>query len=113
MSLYDYKTITVKRNDFVPSLKNMGKSGWRYIKDVGVNKETIIVLLEKEVPIVAAKPSSQNGMTCECGSPMVKRSGTHGPFYGCSKYPDCKKTKEVDGSISRFDKSGKREGVPF
>lgn len=25
----------------------------------------------------------------ECGAPLVIRSGKHGPFAGCSRYPDC------------------------
>lgn len=28
----------------------------------------------------------------ECGDPMVLRQGSRGPFLGCSRYPDCKKT---------------------
>ena len=42
--------------------------------------------------------SSQNGegMTCEkCGSPMIKRSGKNGEFYGCSGFPTCRNTKPV------------------
>ncbi len=34
----------------------------------------------------------------KCGSPMKLRRGRYGPFYGCSRYPDCdgiEKTKRV------------------
>jgi hypothetical protein len=31
--------------------------------------------------------------TCpDCGSPMVERKGRNGNFYGCSMYPECKRT---------------------
>jgi len=33
--------------------------------------------------------------TCECGRLMVLRQGSNGPFYGCSGFPKCRKTKEV------------------
>jgi len=33
----------------------------------------------------------------ECGAPLVERRGRRGPFFGCSKYPDCKFTKNLDG----------------
>ncbi|NLG10512.1 MAG: hypothetical protein GX562_03135 [Coriobacteriaceae bacterium] len=33
------------------------------------------------------------GIRCPlCGAPMKKRTGKHGPFYGCSRYPKCKGT---------------------
>jgi DNA topoisomerase I len=40
-------------------------------------------------------PSSE---TChECGSPMVVKFGRTGQFLGCSRYPDCKATRPMDG----------------
>jgi replicative superfamily II helicase len=37
-----------------------------------------------------------NGPACPgCGSPMRKRSGKFGPFWGCSRYPDCKRTVQM------------------
>ena len=34
----------------------------------------------------------------ECGAPLVERRGRRGPFFGCSKYPECKFTKNLDGT---------------
>ena len=31
----------------------------------------------------------------KCGVPMVKRSGPRGEFWGCSKYPTCKGTRNI------------------
>jgi hypothetical protein len=39
--------------------------------------------------------SHHSGPTCECGSPMMLRNGSNGPFYGCSSYPRCRNTQEV------------------
>jgi len=33
----------------------------------------------------------------DCGAPLVKRFSKRGPFLGCSKYPDCKFIKSVEG----------------
>ncbi len=41
------------------------------------------------------KSRSDNVPTCECGRPMVLRQGRSGAFYGCSGFPQCRKTKEV------------------
>jgi DNA topoisomerase III len=32
---------------------------------------------------------------CECGKPMRLINGARGAFYGCSGYPECKKTKAL------------------
>lgn len=36
----------------------------------------------------------------ECGAPMVVRSGRRGQFLGCSRYPQCRGTLQLDGSPS-------------
>ncbi len=33
---------------------------------------------------------------CQCGKPMMLRKGRNGDFYGCSDYPRCRRTREVD-----------------
>jgi DNA topoisomerase I len=33
----------------------------------------------------------------KCGAPMVKRRGSRGDFWGCSKYPTCKGTRNIEG----------------
>lgn len=34
----------------------------------------------------------------KCGSPMVKRNGKNGMFWGCTKYPDCDGLENIDGN---------------
>jgi hypothetical protein len=31
-----------------------------------------------------------------CGSPMVVRMGNHGPFWGCSAFPNCRAVRPTD-----------------
>ena len=33
---------------------------------------------------------------CQCGKPMMLRKGRNGDFYGCSDYPRCRRTREVN-----------------
>jgi ssDNA-binding Zn-finger/Zn-ribbon topoisomerase 1 len=50
----------------------------------------------EEMGAVRAEPSEY---ACEaCGKPMVYRLGKNGRFLSCSGYPDCKTTRDVDGS---------------
>ena len=55
-------------------------------------------LTEPEKPKAEAenKPEAMvTDMVCEeCGAPMVLRTGRYGSFYACSKYPECKFTKQ-------------------
>jgi DNA topoisomerase-1 len=37
----------------------------------------------------------------KCGAPMVRRTGRRGPFLGCSRYPQCKGTRNVVGAGAR------------
>ncbi len=41
------------------------------------------------------RKTSSNGALCICGGRMVLRNGKYGPFYGCSNYPRCHRTKEI------------------
>ncbi len=49
-----------------------------------------------------AKPQApvSPDMVCElCGAPLVQRTGRYGSFYACSKYPECKFTKQKTKDI--------------
>lgn len=36
-----------------------------------------------------AETLTEHPVTCFCGSPMKLRSSRYGPFYGCTRYPEC------------------------
>jgi hypothetical protein len=41
-------------------------------------------------------PTTSGTPTCpRCGSPMRRRSGRYGQFWGCSRYPGCKGTRKT------------------
>ena len=42
----------------------------------------------------------------ECGAPMVLRESRYGPFYGCSRFPECR------GSHGAHRDTGKPLGTP-
>ncbi len=42
------------------------------------------------------KGASGNVRICaKCGSPMVRRNGVRGPFWGCMSYPACRNTMDL------------------
>lgn len=42
------------------------------------------------------------GPACpQCGAPTRQRSGKSGPFWSCSRYPDCKGTLPVESGVSK------------
>ena len=40
----------------------------------------------------------------KCGSPMVKRNGKNGMFWGCTKYPDCDGLENIGGKSGKTRK---------
>jgi restriction system protein len=36
----------------------------------------------------------------DCGAPMQRKRGRFGPFWGCTRYPDCKGSQPIDGALS-------------
>lgn len=43
------------------------------------------------------EPVEEAGPCLECGAPLIRRWSKGGPFLGCSKYPECKFTRPIDG----------------
>lgn len=73
-------------------IKNKGKRGdkQRYIC-LECSKNWSVDIANVEKPI--AKPRIVKEVCPRCGSAMIKRSGKFGKFYGCTKYPLCKGTR--------------------
>lgn len=46
----------------------------------------------------------------ECGSPLKERSGKYGPFLGCSNYPNCRYTLNIDPETKKPADLKKVEG---
>lgn len=52
---------------------------------------------------ISTKLSKKHGIAIDteakicpkCNSPLTKRSGRKGEFYGCSKYPKCVHTEQI------------------
>ncbi|KHL52824.1 DNA topoisomerase III [Xanthomonas euvesicatoria] len=52
-----------------------------------------------------------HGPACpQCGAPTHQRSGKSGPFWSCSRYPDCKGTLPVESGTSKRVASRSRRG---
>ncbi len=56
--------------------------------------------LTKDGAVMEEKTEAAPDMVCDkCGSPMVLRAGRFGSFYACSRYPECKTTRQITKEI--------------
>ena len=59
---------------------------------------------EKEMP--NEKAGEETSETCpECGKPLLARRGRFGKFLACSSYPECRYTRNIDGSERAEDEA--------
>jgi DNA topoisomerase-1 len=78
------------------------------LDDVATAKEDMVKVLDEfyhpfQDALKAAETNMQrvavktNEVCHECGAPMNMKFGRTGPFLGCSRYPDCKATRPLEG----------------
>lgn len=71
------------------------------LKDIELGNKDLSEFINKQkvfIKLIIDNAIKDNSVTIkqitkncpECGSPMIKRKGKSGEFFGCSKYPDCK-----------------------
>lgn len=51
------------------------------------------------VPSPSRPPSGSQDACPKCGAPMIQRNGSRGPFLGCTRYPECRGTRNL--SVAR------------
>jgi ribosomal protein L37AE/L43A len=66
----------------------------------------ILLAVVQQVP---EAPAVSDVMCPECGSKMVSRKGQFGVFWGCSKYPNCKGTRDAQGRSKAERDAAKEE----
>jgi hypothetical protein len=76
----------------------------KIIKVVKASKKTTFKSedVKQGIPKEDKKPIKVKIFNCpKCSSKMVKRTArrTNKDFYGCSKFPKCRGTRELDGSV--------------
>lgn len=89
------KAIVVTNNLFTSSAKKLAASSvvlW--------DRNDLLEIMSKANGREIAKESVNQmdinkTVMCKCGSKMVFKTGRYGSFYGCSKYPGCKNTKNI------------------
>ncbi len=80
------------------------------LDDVAAAKIDMVRVLDEfyhpfQIALKAAEQTMQrvqvaSSETCQdCGAPMVVKFSKTGQFLGCSRYPDCKATKRMDGQV--------------
>lgn len=61
----------------------------------GRKEVTKDILKETETNSTLEKENTEN-VCPKCGSKLVKRNGKYGEFFGCSGFPKCKYTKNIN-----------------
>ncbi|QHF44092.1 DNA topoisomerase III [Pseudomonas sp. S35] len=80
--------------------------------DVFVNKQAAwISQLIAQYGSASLSIKVPQGPACpQCGAPTRQRSGKSGPFWSCSRYPDCRGTLPVESGTSKRVASRSRRG---
>jgi hypothetical protein len=67
----------------------------QYLKTMGVQAKQAPAAPPSAAPAVPARPPAEGAASpCPtCGAPMVQKSGRYGPFLSCTRYPDCRGTR--------------------
>ncbi|MCC5902693.1 MAG: DNA topoisomerase III [Halomonas sp.] len=82
------------------------------LDEVEAGRLSLQAFMERQEALIAKLVQHASGMTmvlpqqpskkCPlCGSPMRKRKGGDGPFWGCSRHPECKGTINIGKSRKR------------
>lgn len=84
------------RNDFENgTLLCAGKQKIGSVKDFKISEEVRLSQNNDGIPYLMRAQIS-DGVCPRCGYPLVKKYGSHGCFYGCSAFPECKFTFTLD-----------------
>lgn len=79
---------------------NIGTSGaHRALFDCEMNQKCFELMAKEnpEAELDKQAIEAAEGRICpKCNSPLKKRNGIYGPFYGCTGYPECKYTESVN-----------------
>ena len=74
---------------------------WEDLEAAGIKRQDCDRVEFAESEEAAAKSAARTaakGVVCpKCGAGMRPRTGSHGPFLGCTKYPACTGTRQPEG----------------
>ncbi|MEY8518871.1 exonuclease domain-containing protein [Lachnospiraceae bacterium 29-84] len=69
------------------------KGAHRALQDCVMNQKCYEALGK----LLPSHPSDAGSVTCpRCGADMVKRKGMYGEFYGCTDFPNCRGTRNIN-----------------
>jgi ssDNA-binding Zn-finger/Zn-ribbon topoisomerase 1 len=72
---------------------------------------TIEIAVDEGLETPEKKPLIENLKCPECDSKMVSRKGQYGTFWGCSRYPNCRGTRDSQGR-SKAERQADRNKEP-
>lgn len=95
----DYE-FTAKMEDSLDAVSR-GETEWlRILEDFWPPLKTLIDKIDQEVDRSDITQEAIDENCPECGKPLSKRLGRLGQFIGCTGYPECRYTRNIDGEKS-------------
>lgn len=90
------KGMVITNSYFTPNAKELAVSNNIDLWDRNVLVEVMAKNQGKEISEVIKSENSDDLYCPECNGELVKRKGRNGAFWGCSSYPKCRFTKNID-----------------
>ncbi len=90
------KLTTIKSNNNSNTLLSVDKMEYYYNKLLQLQCNPTISKEEHINNIHNMQNQIKHGICPRCGGKLVLRTGKNGQFYGCSNFPKCKFTKNID-----------------
>ncbi|MCK4414084.1 MAG: type I DNA topoisomerase [Candidatus Eisenbacteria sp.] len=87
---------TARLEEELDKIEEGSKAGLATLRDFAAKFRDDLEKAREEMENVKLRQEPTD-FTCElCGSPMVKRWGRFGEFLACSRYPECRQTRDLD-----------------
>ncbi|WP_148863344.1 DNA topoisomerase III [Marinobacter fonticola] len=76
-----------------------------FLQTIETQITDLITSLKSNAPAgIPGPPPEQTGVHCpQCRAPMRERDGKFGPFWACSRYPQCKGTRPIEDDTDHAD----------
>lgn len=97
--IFDY-SFTAKMEKELDRIET-GESSWQEVLEEFYREfEKELSEVERKLPEISESLQDKTDESCpECGAPLVIKWGKYGKFVACSRFPECKYTREIEEEI--------------
>ncbi len=106
-NVYSWQKLNMIKSQPTETLLSPEQMKVFYGKLIALQSENTVTTDQHIENIHKMREDLKLGVCPRCGSKLVLRNGKNGMFYGCSSYPKCKFTKQIDGGEKTSSTFGK------